>query len=201
MTHRSTLLLSAACLAVLTACQADPTTPSGSDPIDLPAFDAGPAESAGPYAAGAGIFNAGVLVEFRFSAAGLPSGDANGTLHFRTAVGGLPIDFQGRVTCLAVDAATHRAWIGGVITRNQSTHPGFTTPIHQVGKDIWFRVVDYKRAQESDQPDRSTFVGFEGGGGIQTSADYCAARIWPGPPGDVQDARTNPLRRGNLTVR
>jgi hypothetical protein len=142
MTHRSTLLLSAPCLAVLTACQADPTTPSDNDPIDLPVFDAGAAASAASYAAGAGIFDAGVLVEFSFSAAGLPSGDANGALRFRTAVGGLPIDFQGEVTCLAVDAATHRAWIGGVITRNRSTHPGFTTPIHQVGKDIWFRVVD-----------------------------------------------------------
>jgi membrane dipeptidase len=48
------------------------------------------------------------------------------------------------------------------------------------------------------RPDRTTFVGFEGGGGIQTSAEYCAAQIWPNnPPND----RTSPLSAGNIQIR
>ena len=120
------------------------------------------------------------------------SGQASGSFRHTGVIQGLAVDFEGVVTCAAVDPVAKRAWIGGVITANGSTHPSFTEIINQVGKDIWFRVADWGPGGSGD-PDRSTFVGFEGGGGIITSAQYCAARIWP------NDA--NPLVRGNLTVR
>ncbi len=108
----------------------------------------------------------------------------------------LAVDFKGRVTCLAVDAENGRAWVGGVVTENNSEHPSFTTEIHQPGRDVWFRVLD--TGPHNAEPDRSTFMGFEGAAGIITSQEYCDAQIWPNdPPND----RTNPVTSGNILVK
>ncbi len=97
--------------------------------------------------------------------------------------------YVGEVTCLAFDPVNQRAWVGGVITYSDDP-----TPDHQVGDDIWFRVVDYGQGQ--DQFDRSTVVGFRGAGGILTSEEYCALKLWPD-----NDARTWPVTHGNIEVR
>lgn len=153
--------------------------------------------SLGGFALGVGVFNAAsaespIPVRFNFSAIGFPSGAGVGHLHFKAELGGLPVEFIGKVTCLAVDAANKRAWVGGKVIKNKSEHPNFTTPIHQPGRDVWFRMADISKPRKGD-PDRLTFLGFEGGGGIITSAEYCAARIWPNDGG--------PLLSGDLTVR
>ena len=96
--------------------------------------------------------------------------------------------YKGTVTCFAIDPVNRRAWIGGVLT--QTTDPD---PITEVGDDAWFRVLDVANGAG---PDRSTFLGFEGGGGIITSGEYCAARIWPD-----DNARTWPLENGELAIR
>lgn len=89
------------------------------------------------------------------------------------------IDFAADVICIGVDEPLKRAWIGGVITRNSSTRPGFEggNVIHQVGHHIWFRVAD-RSPGGSDDADRTTSLGFEGSGGIATSPAYCAAKPW-----------------------
>jgi hypothetical protein len=96
--------------------------------------------------------------------------------------------YQGDVTCFAVDPVNHRAWIGGVLT--QSNDPD---PVTQVGDDAWFRVLDLGASNQG--PDRSTFLGFEGGGGIITSEEYCQVKIWPDG-----NARTWPVEQGNITI-
>ena len=78
------------------------------------------------------------------------------------------------------------------MTENNSEHPDFTVDITQPGRDVWFRVLD---TGDSGEPDRLTFLGFEGGGGIITSAEYCEAAIWPDG-----DARTHPVTSGGITV-
>jgi hypothetical protein len=184
-------LASAVVVVGLAAC--------GESPVETavdPDFDAAPGATA--KASGFGVFNAGVPVDFGFAVVQLNGFDAAGHFRIRTDIGGLIVDFAGRATCMAVDPVNRRGWIGGVVTRNKSTHPSFTTPIHQVGRDVWFRFVDYGNG--GAQPDRSSFFGFEGAAGIITSEEYCQARIWPGPPTDVVDARTNPLTEGNLRV-
>ena len=95
--------------------------------------------------------------------------------------------YQGIVTCFAVDPVNRRAWIGGVLTH--STDPD---PITEVGDEAWFRVLD---TDGSADPDRSTFLGFEGGGGIITSEEYCEARIWPD-----ENARTWPVEHGAIVI-
>ena len=165
---------------------------SGSEDV---AFSAGGAPAS---ANGGGYldFGGGLLVQFAFSAVQQgPDLDAAGQMRFSVELGGELIEFHGVTTCMAVDDAQGRAWIGGVITHNRSTHPGWTTPIHQVGKDIWFRVLDSGEGSAAP-PDRSTFVGFEGGGGIITSQEYCEAQIWPDG-----NARTVPQASGDIQVR
>jgi hypothetical protein len=145
---------------------------------------------------GGGMYNAGVIVEFSMSALGKADGSARGEFHHKTVLGGLAVDFSGRVTCVAVDSVNRRAWIGGVVTANRSEHPSFTGDINQIGRDVWFRVLDTGEGQTD--PDRTTFLGFEGAAGIITSAEYCEAQIWPNdPPND----RTSPLTAGDIQVR
>jgi len=134
-------------------------------------------------------------VTFAFSANQMEDGAGNGQFRFSVELGGLPIEFHGEVICLTVDSENHRAWIGGVVTQNRSEHPAFTTDIHQPGKDVWFRVLDSGQGGDSDM-DRSTFLGFEGGGGIITSEEYCDLAIWPD-----ENERTSPVTQGNLQVR
>lgn len=107
---------------------------------------------------------------------------------------GLIIDFEARVTCLAVDAVNHRAWIGGVVTANRSTDPDVMTDIHEKNDDIWFRVLDAGSGE--GVVDRSTFIGFKGAAGFDTSPQYCAGRPWPD-----DNARTWPVVQGGITVR
>jgi hypothetical protein len=136
----------------------------------------------------------GLDVQFAFSAVSPTDGRVAGQFHHQANEGGgLFIDLSGEVTCLAVDPVNHRAWIGGVITKNTSTDPDLLTEIQQPGHDIWFRVLD--AGEGAGAIDRTTFTGFEGSAGIQTSAEYCAARLWP-----ADNARTWPVT-GNVAVR
>ncbi len=135
-------------------------------------------------------------VNFSTLAIATPRGFVFGRFRQSLMFQDLLIDFKGEVICLAVDSENGRAWVGAVVTENNSEHPSFTTEIHQPGKDVWFRVLD--TGPGSNEPDRSTFMGFEGAGGIITSLEYCDAQIWPNdPPND----RTNPVTRGNILVK
>jgi hypothetical protein len=148
--------------------------------------------------AGAGHYLLQDTFDVRFVFVALQFGKDRALGHFRhrTEDETGTIDFTGEVTCLAVDPLNRRAWIGGVITANRSTSPNFNTlDIHQVGHDIWFRVLD--NGHDADEPDRSTFVGFESVA-IPSSEAYCSMRIWPDVP--VPNARTWPVTSGNLVV-
>jgi hypothetical protein len=155
------------------------------------------ANGPGPKASGGGQLLVNNLFEgsFAFNAVHTGNGGTVGQLHYTLLFQGLHVEFYGRVTCFAVDSINHRAWIGGVVTQNLSAHPSYTTPRTQVGRDIWFRVVDYGEGS-NDVPDRSTFVGFEGDRGIITSAEYCAVKLWV--DGDVG---TQPVTGGNIQVK
>jgi hypothetical protein len=131
---------------------------------------------------------------FSFNAIAHANGSAMGRFFHSVEFQGQLVEFEGRVTCVTIDAENHRAWIGGVVTANNSEHVGFLSERHEVGADIWFRVVDYGEGADAE-PDRSTFVGFEGDAGFITSQDYCDGQPWPDG-----DDRTWPLNFGNLKV-
>jgi hypothetical protein len=154
--------------------------------------------SAGPPAASTGSGTYSLLgttpAAFDYSAVAPPNGGVAGDIFVSTVFQGFAIEFQGDVTCVTVDPANHRAWIGGVITANRSAHPSYTTPRTQVGHDIWFRVVDYGEGVAA-MPDRASFVGFEGDLEIPTSAAYCALQPW-----SPDDARTWAVTDGNIQV-
>jgi hypothetical protein len=147
--------------------------------------------------AGGGQLTVGgtLTVQFSYNAVQLGEG-AVGHAHHSVVVGGQPVEFSTTVTCMSVDAANGRAWIGGTIRVNNSTNPGWTGAVHEPGDDIWFRVADYGEGGNASQADRSTFVGFEGSAGIITSQEYCDTQPWP-----AGDAGTNPVTAGNLQVR
>ena len=131
-------------------------------------------------------------VQFSFAAIQHADGGFSGVFHHTTDDGLGSVDFDARVTCLAVDEELGRAWIGGVIVANRSTSPDFRAEINQPGHDIWFRVLDGAKGPDS-QESRTTFVGFEGV--IPSSAAYCESRPWP-----EDNARTWPVTKGTVIV-
>jgi hypothetical protein len=156
------------------------------------------AEGPPPGTNGGGVFRFADTsdVSFNFNAVGTGNGGAAGHFFQSFVFGGELIEFRGRVTCVSVDEAAGRAWVGGVVTENNSTHPQFTTERTQVGRDIWFRVLDGGEGANAQEPDRTTIMGFEGDRGIITSAEYCAAQLWV--DGNVA---THPVTQGNIQVR
>lgn len=193
--HFRRILVIGAGLAAI-ACQS-PAQPGKIDIGAAASLDALTAQGAGSHASGGGrlIVNNQFEGTFVFNAVQTGNSATVGQLHYSLLFQGLHVEFYGRVTCFAVDPVTHRAWIGGVVTRNLSEHPTYTTPRTQVGRDIWFRVVDYGEGAGA-VADRSTFVGFEGDRNIITSAEYCATRLWV--DGDVG---TQPVTHGNIQVK
>jgi hypothetical protein len=160
----------------------------------------GSSQRAVGHANGDGAFNIGAPgadIAFELNAIARAGGGATGQVHYvtdLTAFGLGTIEIRFDVTCVAIDRALGRAWIGGVVTENNSTNPTFVNdPVRQVGRDVWFRIED-KGNGGSGLPDRSTQLGFEGSAGIITSQQYCDTRIWPAPP-------PHPLVSGNISVR
>jgi hypothetical protein len=192
----SRICLSAFAVAlVLSACDAsqEPTAPASG-----PLFSVGSRVTG--HANGSGTFNIGAPgadIAFDLNALLRADGSAWGSVHYMTDLtdfGLATIEIRFDVTCLALDASLGRAWIGGVVTENSSTNELFATdPKRQVGRDVWFRVEDNGNGG-SGTLDRSTQLGFEGSGGITTSAEYCAARLWPAAP-------AHPVTTGNVSVR
>lgn len=180
---------------VLIACDASTAVDPG---VPAPSFASG-SQVVG-HANGTGVVNVGVPMSFEFNALLRSNGTAHGEAFHHAPLGDLVIEFRTRVTCVSIDPVNNRAWIGGVITENNSTDPARSQERNQVGRDIWWRVVDYGNGM-SGTVDRSTFLGFTGDANIQTSAEYCAVRPWPGPPTDPVDARTAPVTEGNISVR
>lgn len=133
--------------------------------------------------------------EFAFSGVQTsPDGSAEGNFRFSLEFGGELLRFHAKTTCMTVDPANGRAWFGGVITKNESTHPAWMTDVHEPGDAIWFRAVDYGEGSDAAS-DRTTFVGFEGNADIITSEEYCEEQIWP-----EGDARTWEVVNGNVQV-
>jgi hypothetical protein len=137
------------------------------------------------------------LAEFQFIAHRRADGTVTG--HFRqsrtTALG--TVDFAGVVTCVTVDPAfPGRARIGGVVTENNSTHPGFLTENHEVGDDVWFRVTDSEDG--TDAADASTTYGFKPTL-VETSEAYCALPFTGLP--QWNPASIFPLAHGTIGVK
>lgn len=149
---------------------------------------------------GSGSFNIGAPgadISFELNALSRADGSASGSVYYvtdLTAFGLGTIEMRFDVTCLSRDPALHRAWIGGVVTFNNSTNTTFATdPRRQVGRDVWFRIEDNGDGG-SGTLDLSTQLGFEGSAGIITSAEYCATRPWPAAP-------PHPVTSGNIALR
>jgi hypothetical protein len=176
----------------IAGCQ-DTTAPTRSS-VAAPSLDRARDDGAASVT-GNGVFSlAGSDVQFHVRAAQGGNGAAHGRFHQRfDEGGGVVIDFDAEVTCLAVDAVNHRAWLGGRVTRNESTDPAYTTDINQPGSDIWFRVLDAGNGPQGG--DRSTFLGFQGSAGFLTSAAYCAGRPWA-----ANNARTWPVISGGIHI-
>ena len=163
--------------AVLNAAAGVQITVTGGGMVDLTSINAG-------------------YAQFSVSAVLDANGVATGKFHQRREIGGFVMDFSGDVTCLTIDAATGRARIGGVVTQNNSTHPGLHTENHEIGDDVWFRVVD--GGEGNGAVDASTTYGFKPTL-VNTSAEYCALPFeglpWWNP------ASTFPLAHGNIQIR
>lgn len=177
-------------LVALVACE--PGSPPLAPDVSLSAAGAGPTVTGG------GKFDVnitgGSVGTFGFGAVGRADGGASGQLHFQLEFQGQHVEFHGAVTCVSVDRAEGRAWVGGVVTQNRSEHPSYTTARTQPGRDLWFRILENGTGDDT-APDRTTFVGFEGDRGIITSEEYCRVQPWAD-----NNASTWAVIEGNVTL-
>lgn len=181
-----------ACVA-LAACENIVTSPNRNSELARTADDLGQEVNVVTFGEGTTELPTGFgLADFSFHANAHADGSATGTFRMFRLRNGLTSDFEGEVTCATVDPVNHRAWIGGVVTVNNSTDPNQQLAVHQPGMDVWFRVVD--NGKDSGTPDRSTVLGFVGA--IPSSAAYCAQQAWA-----AGDANTFPLVSGDLKVK
>jgi len=191
MSSKHYLIIAPAVLAA--ACQM-PTEPTRSAAETSGAPSSGAAIAGPARATGGGHYALGALnIRFSFSAVAAGSQFA-GRFHQSLTLDGELVEFHGRVTCVSVDGVNGRAWVGGVITDNRSEAAAFQTARHQAGRDIWFRVLDSGEGGAAG-PDRTTFLGFEGDAGFDTSVAYCAGQPWPD-----NNERTNAVTQGNIQV-
>lgn len=189
-------LLAVAAIALVACEGSKPTGPEAQADENLQVRLAAKGIDAAASGGGKALLPAGFsALSFSFGANGFADGRATGTFRQLYESAGGTVDFEGEVTCVSVDAELGRAWIGGVITRNSSTNPAVQGAIHQVGRDVWFRVVDNGEGANA-APDRTTVFGFEGAAGFLTSAAYCAGRPWA-----ANDANTWEVTNGNIQVR
>src|SRR6185503_3135883 len=143
-------LLAVLPLVLAIACQ-DTVTP---DPASI-AFREDNAGGADVTSGHGQLVVGGLPDQFSLQAVATPSGQVNGIFRQVLDEGdGIQVDIEGVLTCLTTDPLNHRAWIGGVVIRNSSTDPDFVGGIHDVGQDVWFRVLDGGK-----DGDRSTFLG------------------------------------------
>jgi hypothetical protein len=148
---------------------------------------ASPVLAAGPSRVTGGgwfLFGGSIPMQFSFSGVQHPDGTASGSFHHSYTDEVASYQFSGTVTCLAFDAATGRAWIGGVLRGVKTDDPNVGLA---PGDDAWFRVLD------SPDDDRSTAMGFVGA--IESSEAYCQMRIWPD-----DNARTHPVTSGQISI-
>lgn len=138
---------------------------------------------------GGGQFEHPTLGTVTFSLSGLQDAAGNATGRFQQHWRFADVTFKGDVTCLAVDLVNRRVWVGGVLTHSNDPDPN---PDFQPGGDAWFRGFDTPAG--SGAPDRVTFLGFRGSAGIETSEEYCQARLWAD-----NNERTWPVA-GSLTI-
>ena len=82
-----------------------------------------------------------------------------------------------------------------MITKNESEHPSFMGENSRVGKDAWFRVVDYGEGGSASQPDRTTMIFLEPAGGFRSAQEFCQGQLWL-----PDDRLTNRLLNGNIQV-
>jgi hypothetical protein len=134
--------------------------------------------------------------KFQFVAHKKADGSVSGHFRQERSSASGTVDFNGVVTCLTIDPMfPGRARIGGRVTANNSTHPGFLTENHEVGDDVWFRVED---GSLTGGVDRSTTYGFKPTL-VETSEQYCALPFdglpWWNP------ASTFPLAQGTIRVK
>ncbi len=179
---RNVMLSGLMALAAVMACSEDkpePTTPS----LDVAARRGGTQEQV---SGGGKFFSPDFgLVTFAFVATRHGDGTVSGAFFQDQHDQGFT--YAGRVTCFAIDRENGRAWIGGKLTFSNDP-----SDITGAGDDVWFRVLD---RGESDQPDRSTFMGFEGAAGVRTSKEYCEVKLWA-----PMNARTWRVTKGEISI-
>jgi hypothetical protein len=171
----------------LMAIACGPLAPNGSKPL-AEGSEADLASGAMEKVTGGGQFVHPDFGTVTFSFVAVRHADGRVTGRFQQHQPFFGFTYKGDVTCFAVDPVNHRAWIGGVLT--QSNDPD---PITGVGDDAWFRILDL--GNQAAEPDRSTFLGFEGAAGITTSEEYCRVKLWA-----PDNARTWPVARGNIVI-
>ncbi len=81
------------------------------------------------------------------------------------------VDIDAEVTCAELDSKSGKGWIGGTVTRNDSTNPEYAGA---AGADVWFRVLDLGAKEQTAFISMPIFQQKN----IKDAATFCKKKPW-----------------------
>lgn len=166
-----------------TADRAEPDLPPEAAAIRGPQIDLAELEAlkdvvATVFGKGKYVNTAGLEVAFSFDANLHEDGRGSGEFHHVSKSDAGTVDLRGPITCLAIDEQERRAWMGGSLSSNASTHPDYAEDRFGTDAPVRFRILESAEGPESP----GLISDLDVGGAA--AADFCAGKAWPaGEPG------------------
>lgn len=118
---------------------------------------------------GRGIAQAPDPLTFSFNISVYEDDSVEGTFTYSTSGNGVDIDAE--VLCATLDHKSGRAWIGGTITRNDSTDPRYSSA---PGDEVWMRVLDRNLQKMPPMISEPLFRTAN----VRGARNYCQRRPW-----------------------
>ena len=81
------------------------------------------------------------------------------------------LDIDAEVTCAELDSEKGKGWIGGKVTRNESTHPDYAG---DNGADVWFSLHDLGAERQTAFISMPVFEQKK----IKDAAAFCEKKPW-----------------------
>lgn len=136
-----------------------------------PATLTDPKKEAVGMAFGRGIAKGPADMTVMFNANAYKDESVDGTFSYSASAEAGTIDIEAEIICVSLDNEAGRAWIGGRITRNDSTDPRFAG---EPGNEAWMRAAD----RNADKKQPLVSGPLTAGDKIENASDYCNEKPW-----------------------
>ncbi|MBT8144750.1 MAG: hypothetical protein KJO55_08615 [Gammaproteobacteria bacterium] len=118
---------------------------------------------------GRGIAKAADDLNFMLNVEVYEDDSVKGTFSYSAQNDSGNLDIEAEVTCVSLDNDKGRGWVGGTITRNDSTDARYTGHT-----EVWMRVFDRNLQNQPPMVSAPLFAS----GKIDSASEYCRRKPW-----------------------